>query len=191
MYKSISEGDEMITKRDQDILNFLEEFHIATSSQLHRLFFSKTSPQYSSKRLLDLSEQGHIRRTQNTIGNGYAYYADKKPVQLHHDLIRTEVYTSIKAKYNVLEWQNEAPIERIRPDALCYINHSGIVFPVLIEIHLSNGFNFDKYKMDFKPIFGVNPRVLICTDRELKLPQLAIKFKIVGLDMAGLESLFK
>jgi hypothetical protein len=181
----------MITKRDQDILNFLEEFHIASSGQLHRLFFPKTSYQYSSWRLLYLSEQGHIKRTQNTIGNGYAYYADKKPVQLHHDLIRTEVYTSIKSKYNVLEWQNEAPIEHIRPDALCYINHSGIVFPVLIEIHLSNGFDFDKYKMDFKPIFGTNPRVLICTDRDLKLPVSAIKYKLVGLDMSGLDTLFK
>jgi hypothetical protein len=181
----------MITKRDQDILNFLEEFHIATSGQLHKLFFPKTSYQYSSGRLLYLSEQGHIKRTQNTIGNGYAYYADRKPVQLHHDLIRSEVYTSIKTKYNVLDWQNEAPVEHIRPDALTYINHSGIVFPVLIEIHLSNGFDFDKYKMDFIPIFGTNPRVVICTDRELKLPQLAIKFKLVGLDMSGIDTLFK
>ena len=170
----------MITCRDQDIINFLEDFHIATSSQLHRLFYNLTSPRYTRKRLHYLCDCGHIKRARSTIDNSYAYYTDRKPAQLHHDLIRTELYTSIKSKYDLLNWHNEATVGHIRPDALCYINHSGIVFPVLVEVHLSNKFDFDKYKMDFRPILGTQPRVIICTDREVKLPVSAIKFKLVG-----------
>lgn len=192
MYQSIfKEGDTMITCRDQDIINSLEDFHIATSGQIRRLFFPKISYQYTCKRLQYLSDNLYIKRTRSTIDNSFAYYTGYKPVQLHHDLIRTELYTSIKAKFDLLEWHNEAAVGNIRPDALCYINHSGIVFPVLVEVHLSNSFNFDKYKMDFKPLLGTNPRVIICTDRGVKLPVSAIKFKLIGLDMSGLDTLFK
>jgi hypothetical protein len=179
----------MITKKDQDVINFIEDFHIATCTQLHKLFYD-TSIQYCRKRLKYLTDNQVLKRTRSTIDNSYAYY-EKKPAQLHHDLIRSELYTAIKSRYDLLQWENEAPVGNIRPDALCYIKHSGIVFPVMIEIHLSNGFNFDKYKQDFKPFFGVNPRVIICTDRGLKLPLFPIKFKIVGLDMSGLDSLLK
>jgi hypothetical protein len=194
MYQSVFEGGgKMITARDQSVINFLEEdgFHIATSNQLHKLFFPTTSYQYSRERLRYLLNNQCIKRTRSTIDNSYAYYVGNKPVQLHHDLIRTELYTAIKQRYDVLEWHNEAPIGNIRPDALCYIKHNGIVFPVLIEIHLSNGFNFDKYKMDFAPLLGTQPRVIICTDRSVKLPVSAVKFKLVGLDMSGLDALFK
>jgi hypothetical protein len=140
----------MITKRDQDVLNFIEDFHAATSKQIHKIFFD-TSGQYSRIRLKYLTDEIILKRTKSTIDNSFAYYIDRKPMQIHHDLIRAELYTAIKSKYNLLEWHNEATVANIRPDALCYIEHSGIVFPVMIEVHLSNKFNFDKYKMDFLP----------------------------------------
>lgn len=183
----------MVTKRDQDILNFLEEFHAATSGQIHKLFFTGTSYRYSRKRLQYISEQGFVKRTRSTINNDNAYYIKKPSLlqQLHHDLIRTELYTAIRSKYELLSWANEVPVGNIRPDALAYVQHSGIVFPLMIEIHLSNGFDFDKYKQDFKPYFGINPRVVICTDREIKPSVLPVKFKVVTLDMSGLDSLIK
>jgi hypothetical protein len=180
----------MITKRDQNVINFLEEFHAATSKQIHRLFY-KTSGQYSRIRLKYLCDENIIRRAKSTIDNSYAYYIGNKPPQLHHDLIRSELYTAIKNKHDLLEWHNEATVGNIRPDALAYIKNAGIVFPIMAEVHLSNKFDFDKYKMDFKPLFGINPRVIICTDREVKLPVLPVKFKVVGLDMSGLDTLLK
>lgn len=181
----------MITKRDQDILNFLQDFHITTSNQIHSLFYNLVSSRYTRKRLKYLTDEGLIKRTRSTIDNSYAYYIDRKPVQLHHDLIRAELYTAIKKRFDLLEWNNEVPVSHIRPDALAYINHCGIVFPIMIEIHLNNKFDFDKYKMDFKPIFGITPKVIICTDRQVSMPLTGIKFKIIGLDMKGLESLLK
>lgn len=186
----------MITKRDQDIINLLEDFHIATTNQIHRLYFQTISYRYVAKRLEYLYSQNYIKRTKSTIDNCFAYYLDKKPTQIHHDLIRSELYSHIKNKYNVLEWGNETTIENIRPDALCYINDNGIVFPILVEIHLSNKFNFDKYinlaqNNDLKLIFGIMPRVLICTDRGITIPNARIKFKVVNVDMKGLDTLFK
>jgi len=178
----------MITRRDQDIINFLEDFHIATSSQIHRLFFN-TSYQYSRERLYKLYQDGILKRTQSTIDNCYAYYIDRKPVQIHHDLIRSELYTNIKTKSHLLEWVNEQPIENIRPDALCYIENAGIIFPTMIEIHLSNSFNVDKYRgIDFLALFGVRPRLVICTDRQITVPAVKnLSIKIVGTDMSGLD----
>ena len=151
----------MITKRDQDIINFLELFRVVTSNQIHHLFFPTTSYQYSRQRLRYLSDNLYIKRTRSTIDNSYAYYTGYKPVQLHHDLIRAELYTAIKQQYEVLEWHNEFTIDHIRPDALTYIRNKGIVYPVLVEVHLSNQFDFDKYKMDFLPYFGMRPIVII------------------------------
>ncbi len=183
----------MITTRDQNILNFLEEFHVATSSQIHRLYFAETITRNSRSRLQKLTEQGFVKRTRSTINNDFAYYLERKSLlqQLHHDLIRAELYATMKQIYEILEWHNEFTIDHIRPDALTYIRNKGVVYPVLVEVHLSNQFDFDKYKMDFLPVFGVRPIVIICTDRPLKLPQIGVKFKIVGLDMSGLDTLFR
>lgn len=187
----------MITNRDQDILNFLEYFHVGTSKQLHNLFFKNTSYRYSRKRLQYLFDMGSLKRTRSTIDNSYAYYIDKKPPQLHHDILRSEIYTNLKLKYNVLEWHNELSIDHIRPDSMCYIMDNGIAFPVFIEIHLNNQFNFDKYKdfaknNDLKAMFGIAPRVIIFTDRQVTVPSgIGIKFKVVNFSLTGLDTLFK
>jgi len=185
----------MISQNDQNVLNFLEDFHIATSGQVCRLFFPGKY-RYCMKRLKALREEGFIRRVHSTIDNSYAYYVGKKPVQVHHDLIRAELFASINEHYKIITWDNEEPVKHIRPDAVALILDRGITFPVFVEIHLNNHFDFDKYKelvrtADLRSIFGTNPRILICTDREVKLPVSAIKFKLVGLDMSGLDTLLK
>jgi hypothetical protein len=192
----------IINTNEQNILNFISDFHIATSGQIYRLFFPGKY-RYCMKRLKTMQEEGFIKRTNSTIDNCFAYYTDKKPCQLHHDLIRAELFTALNQRYKVISWHNEEPVKNIRPDATAllnsaftYINDHEIVFPVFIEIHLNNQFNFDKYKellrtTNLREMYGGMPRVLICTDRELKLPILGIKFKIVGLDMSGIETLLK
>jgi len=193
----------MITKRDQDIYNFLDEdglkFHTANSNQIHEIFFKNTSYRYSRKRLQYLYSIGFLKRTRSTISNDFAYYIDKKSYisKIHHDLIRTELYVNLIKYHNVLEWNNESSIVNIRPDAITYINDNDIVFPVFIEIHLNNQFNFDKYikfikDNDLTAIYGRIPRVIICTDRKVKIQNMNIKFKVIDFTtMKGLDSLFK
>lgn len=176
----------MITKRDQDIINFIEEFHAATTSQIKRLFFAGTSTRYARKRLQYLYENKFLMRMRSTINNDYAYYVKKRSLlqQTHHDLIRAELYTHIKEHYKLLEWNNEMPIENIRPDALAYIERG---IPLLIEIHLSNRFNFDKYKKDFLPLFGISPRIIVVTDKNIRIPDS--RYRMVRTDMQGIESI--
>lgn len=170
-------------------------FHHAATSQINRLFFYSTSDRYCRKRLQYLYELGFLKRTRSTLGNDYAYYIDKKSLldQVHHNLIRTELYIKMCKVFKVLEWHNEFSVGHIRPDAFCYIDNG---YPVFIEVHLSNNFNFDKYKEfakhDLLSMFGILPRVIICTDRQVTIPQnIGLKFKIIGFDMTGLETLFK
>lgn len=189
----------MITKRDQDILNFIEEFRIANTGQIYRLFFNKTSERYGRHRLQQLFEQGFLKRTRSTISNDFAYFTDRKRSllqQVHHDLIRTEVFVSLSNKHNIEQWSNETAISNIRPDALLFINDHGISFPFLLEIHLNNKFNFDKYiqllkNTDMVAVFGLMPRVIICTDRQVTVPKIGIKFKVVGVDMKCIDSILK
>lgn len=186
----------MITKKDQDLYNFLEDFHIADSKHLKQIFFENKSNQYACGRLKYLSDQGFIKRTKSTISNGYAYFTSKKPEQIHHDLLRVKIFTTLRRLYTISEWGNEVTIGNIRPDAVAFINNNNIAFPVLAEVHLSNRFNFDKYiefvkSNDIKSMFGVAPRVLIFTDRKVTIPNIGIKFKVIKLDMSGLDTLFK
>lgn len=106
------------------------------------------------------------------------------------------MYVALTNTYEILEWNNETPIENIRPDALIYIQNHGIIFPVFVEVHLSNRFDFDKYKdfirdNDLRAMFGIVPRVIICTDRQVSIPNIGIKFKLIGIDMSGIDTLFK
>jgi hypothetical protein len=184
----------MIMPRDQNIFNFLDDFHIATMKQIQRLFFNNTSYRFAADRIKYLCEHEHIKRIMSTIDKSYAYFTDKKPLQVHHNLIRAELYSHLLNRYHVTGWRNEYTINDVRPDALCFIEHFGIEFPILVEIHLTNRFNFEKYKdKDFKPYLGaIIPRVLICTDRQVTLPPYkSVKFKVVGVDMVGLENLLK
>lgn len=186
----------MLMPRDIKLINFLEDFHIATSGQLHRLFFPDSSIRYSSKRLKYLFAQGYIKRTRSTLTSGYAYFANKRPEQVHHDLLRVELFLGLKKLYSVPQWGNEKTVGGIRPDAVAVVVDHDVKFPVFIEIHLNNHFNFDKYKemeknVDLKAVFGLMPRVIICTDRQVTIPAMPVKFKVVGLDMKGLESIFK
>ncbi len=187
----------MITNRDQNILNFIEDFHIATARQIYGVFFDNTSYRYCNSRLLYLFNEGFIKRTRSTIDNSYAYYINKKPVQLHHDLIRSQIYVLLNHHYKVEAWQNEYTVENIRPDAFCIINDHDILFPCFVEVHLNNKFNFDKYSnlvktTDLKAIFGLIPRVIIVTDRDIVTPSnLGIKFKIVNFETtSGINNLF-
>ncbi len=188
----------MITKRDQSILNFLEDFHIATAKQIYQIFFNKASYRYCNNRLLYLFNQGFIKRTRSTIDSSFAYYINKKPVQIHHDLIRSQIYVLLTRYYTVESWENECPIESIRPDALAYINDHGIIFPCFLEIHLNNKFNFDKYQdlvknTDLKAMFKLMPRVVIVTDRNVVVPtKTGIKFRTVNIEStSGIGNLFR
>lgn len=186
----------MIMRNDQNIYNFLEDFRYATTSQIEALFFKNKSKRYCQKRLQYLTQQGFIKRCKSTINNDFAYYIDKKSYlpQVHHDLIRTEIFIHMNEKYKVVSWSNEKTIEHIRPDAIAFIEDHKMEFPVFIEIHLSNRFDFDKYKgKDFRPLFGMQPRVLICTDRHITPPNMSLlKFKVINFNnMVGLDSLFK
>ena len=107
-------------------------------------FFNNSSYRYSRMRLQYLSKEQYIRKTRSTITNGYAYYVEQKPYQIHHDLLRTEIYLNIKKEYEIINWQNEVPIADIRPDAFAYINNNGIIYPTFVEIHLNKNFNFNK-----------------------------------------------
>jgi hypothetical protein len=186
----------MLMVRDQNLFDSLIEFHIMTTSQIHKLYYSNTCLRTAQRRLSVLHERGYLKRILSTISNEHAYYLDKRPVQIHHDLIRSELYANMKTKFKVLEWGNEVTIENIRPDALVYVEDHGIPFPLFVEIHLNNKFNFDKYREltkshDLRALFGILPRIIICTDRELTIQNVGLKVKIIDLSMKGLDNLFK
>jgi hypothetical protein len=176
---------------------------VATTKQIYKMFYP--SLRTAQADLSKLNKNGFIKQTRSTIDNCFAYYISQKPVQIHHDLIRTELFINLRDKYQIVDWKNELPIFNIRPDAtvhfkntyFSYINDNDIIFPLFIEIHLNNKFNFTKYQElvknnDFKLLFKYAPRVLICTDRELKVPQnIGIRFRIVNYEtMQGLDSIF-
>jgi len=104
--------------------------------------------------------------------------------QIHHDLIRAELYVNIKERYKLLEWNNEMSVANIRPDALAYIEYG---LPLMIEVHLSNRFNFDKYNQDFIPLFGIQPRIIVVTDKKINIPDR--KYRIVKTDMQGIDKI--
>ena len=77
----------LLTKRDDEIRDFLKEVSIADTSTINTLFFNE-SIRSCQRRLKQLTEYKFIKRMDRIyLNQEYLYYVNKIPTQLEHKLI--------------------------------------------------------------------------------------------------------
>ena len=76
----------MITKRDLKVLNFIDEFKVATTSTIQELYYP--SLRVAQIRLKKLCENNDLKRERYHFTQEYIYYFNKTKQQ-RHDLILT------------------------------------------------------------------------------------------------------
>lgn len=134
----------MLTSRDFEILEFLENYKVANTTILQYFFFPSLSA--CQKRLLKLVQSKQLKRARDSINNEYIYYI-KKPKQLNHSLKITELYMELSKKYEIIHFKTEVGIGSIRPDAIFGYKENNKAKIGMLEVELSNkDFNIKKYE---------------------------------------------
>lgn len=178
----------MLTRRDLDIINFLEEYKIASTTTLTAFFFP--SLRSCQIRLKTLTVNGRLKRARLTMNHDYIYYV-KKPYNVMHKLLATEFYRELYSCSNVLSFVVEKGLGKIRPDAIFgYVDGKNTRLGML-EIEISHkGFDFEKYEnfyrtAAYKEFFPIMPTVYIVC-KNIKIPKSSqVKYVTIKTDMSN------
>lgn len=133
----------MITKRDRDILIWIERYRSITINQCAKIFFTNNKEAYDQarKRLRHLNKEGLIRRYRKDPRSEVVYFMDKK-LKTHDLKIFDVVAQFIYLGWEIEEFEKEYAFNlRDRK----YISDAKIIFtkdnkkiPVILEIDYSH-----------------------------------------------------
>ena len=174
----------MLTRRDLDIIYFLEDYKVASTQTLKELFFPSLSA--CQKRLKILYDNKRVQRVRPYLNHDYEYFI-KKPKRYTHCLLATEFYRELSKQSKVDTFLVDKELGNIRPDAIFGYEINGKKYIGLLEVEISNnGFNYEKYEKfyssgDYKKFFPVMPTVYMIY-RNGKQPQ-DTKVKYIRLNI--------
>jgi len=187
----------VITPTEQKVLDFLETFNCATTSQITKLFYNTKYPYNKSRRRLKiLYDDKHVKRVRNSINMEYVYYL-RKNNQFNHSLILTEFYVRLQELTEIDKFEVEQPYGNIRPDAMAICGYRGFTHYFFVEVHISNNkFNQDKYisyygSLEWKKYFDVFPKVIIVSDKKVDLRSTNLKFIQIQTNCEDIKNIFR
>lgn len=191
----------VLTKRDRDILEFVDKFGAATTSQIQRGCFKGikdiSAHKKAQARLTALYKTKHIKRDRAHLNTEYVYY-HKKTKLLAHQTLLVDVYLSLlKHPGSIKEFTPEIVLGDIRPDAKVLFDDGWYLHLFLVEIHMAtNKFGQEKYETflrtrAYKRYFEVFPKVLVVSDREIKFQESRIPFVRIPFNMDGIDRILR
>ncbi|MFA6851461.1 MAG: hypothetical protein WCS30_14050 [Selenomonadaceae bacterium] len=168
----------MITKRDSDVIQFVEKMKIAKTSTLTPFY---PSYKVSSRRLSTIVKNGELKRDRDGWSSEYLYYRSR-PKQLRHALILSDFYRELASCVNVKKFIVEPVLGSIRPDAVAGYVKGGKEYIALVEVEISHkGFDAEKYEaFNWMNFFPVEPILIVISD--FKIPEAKFKTIIVRTD---------
>jgi hypothetical protein len=179
----------MLTTRDLAVIDFINEYKVASTSTIAEVFFPSKISCY--RRLQVLSEH-ELKRIRDNINSEYIYYK-KLPKQMRHSLLVSDFYRELYKKSEIINFKIEPVMGNIRPDAVFGYTYHTKTYLGLLEVEISNkGFNYNKYEKfyssgDYKNYLPVMPTVFIIGNK-IKLPEKSeIKYIIISTDFNNLK----
>lgn len=177
----------MLTERDREVISFVEKFKIVKTSQIEQMFF-KSKPT-CQRRLKMLADDEYLHRERGRVSLEYAYYYEKRPRYADHALKLVDFYIAMKP-YEIRRFDIEPRYDKVIPDAYMEAVCERKIFAFFIEVHLSNqGFDIAKYERLKLTWQGTFPRVLIVTERPLKVPKTDVP--LYQTTLRNIEYIFK
>ena len=146
-----------LTKRDREILLFIEKYKSITIKQCSKIFYTNNKYAYyqSRKRLKLLCDNKLLKRYREDMRSETIYYSDKK--LSYHDTKVIDVYAELVSKgCTIKDFKQEyiIPIntdngkdKEYRADGLIEFEYQGYFYPLLIEIDYTH-FTGEKKLMD-------------------------------------------
>ncbi|WP_122639874.1 replication-relaxation family protein [Romboutsia sp. Marseille-P6047] len=183
----------IITDRDKEIIQFLKDFKVATTTTISDLYFN-SSVRPCQRRLKYLSEHGYIRSYQENVITEKIHYVRKKPINLKHALILSQFISKLKVNnINLLKYKVPYKLENIIADAFIAINVNGQNKIYFVEVENRKKFDLDKYEKlyysrKWKDVFPVFPDIIVVSNKHVSKHT---NFNIINikLDLNNLEKL--
>lgn len=163
----------IITKRDEEIIKFLNDYKCANTSTIANIFFNgSTRP--CNRRLKNLREHGFIKSSQEFVCLEQIHYINKKPTQLKHSCIVSNFIGELyKNNIEILKTKVEFKIGSVRSDLLLVCKIDGKTKIFFIEVCNTKNFDLDKYlklknSYIWKEYFPVFPSIIVVSDKPYK-----------------------
>lgn len=136
----------MLTKRDREILTFIEDYKSITLSQAQYIFFNGNY-ECARRRLKQLENMNFIKSLPNALLNSKTYFNAK--LLKDHDLLTIEFIAAIKKiGANIIEFKTQPTYldKKIRPDAKIVFEYNDNVYFILLEVDLHHYTSNSKMK---------------------------------------------
>jgi hypothetical protein len=173
----------MVTCRDLRLIKFIEDFSIASTRNIHGLYFADTTLRRCQERLSRLVEQRRLMRDR-IYTQEYVYFL-KKPSQVEHMLQRVDAFITLKKICILNEFVPEFTYEDLRADAYFETwKEPGIVTPYFLEVQRNEHFDQGKYEAAYgsekwKEKWRRFPMVIVLTEHKPKIKPSEVKYVIV------------
>lgn len=175
----------VLTDRDKEIIQFLKDFKVATTTTISDLYFN-SSIRPCQRRLKYLSEHGYIKSYQENVITEKVHYAKRKPTNLQHALILSEFISKLKINnIEILKYKVPYKLENIIADAFIAIRKDNRNYIYFVEVENTKQFNLSKYEQlyynrSWKDIFPIFPGIIVITDKPIKINN---KFNIINISL--------
>ena len=193
-----------LTNRDIQIIEFLKEFRVVSTSDLMELFnFNQSSVNRRMKQLME--EFKDIKKidynpTYNFYNDKYecklknenVYYWKRKSKSIEHDLLINKVYMELlnNKDFVIKEFKREYKITlddfTVIVDGYILIEYRGREYEYLLELENNKNWSYKKYyKLEQEGI--ILPPLVICTNRRIvnyckNLEIIKIKLNLSDID---------
>ncbi|CEQ01706.1 Uncharacterised protein [[Clostridium] sordellii] len=201
-----------LTDRDKNILSFLDNHSLITSSQIQRIFNMSTTIQHQRLNKLiecipnlkkvryDPMENIFVNnRHTDLLKNENYYYLNRKPKNIIHEILINEFYIKLLEQskifnFEILEFNCKYLIEvddfRVKPDVYILIKYQDVEYEYLLELENNKYFNCDKYYA-LEQRGYILPTIIICTDRKVKFYLKNTEYIRIKLCMSNLMNFIK
>ena len=148
----------MITPRDFDVVEFVKEVKVASTSTVAQLFFP--SIRTAEIRLNVICNANLLKRSRDNVSNEYVYYSSR-PKQFYRELSKIAVVHGFKI---------EPTYDDMRPDAVFGFQIGEKKYLGLLEVEISNkGLDLFKYNKlfaneNYKKFFPTMPIIFVVSD---------------------------
>jgi hypothetical protein len=183
----------MLTKRDREILEFIQEFKVVNQGHVEAVF--KLSKVVANRRLRAITDMKVVRRKRSSMTNNFLYYVDKPTP---HKLLVTNFFIQLLEQGGrVIYFKKEYVLPGLTPDAFCEYKYNGYRYFFFVEVQISNTkLDTEKYELyfssgDWKKRFPAFPRIVVISDRKVEIKSRNdLQFIQVATDFNDFEKIF-
>ena len=175
----------ILTDRDKEIIQFLKDFKVATTTTISDLYFN-SSLRPCQRRLKYLYEHGYIKSYQENVISEKIHYVKRKPINLKHALILSQFIAQLKINnIEILKYKVPYKISNVIADAFIAIRINSQNYIYFVEVENTKKFDLNKYEKLYysrywKEMFPIFPGIIVITDKKVDINR---KFEIIEIKL--------